>query len=119
MILSNIQLQGVRDQARMDAMRSFEFFANSVLASQLPEELCHVVQDVVEDQEDYTFHTPRPRALAAALGAWLGTRGVTVLSTVQIPQCEVLSWLDLEVDGRHPLGATIEVTVNTMRIVWL
>lgn len=119
MLLSNVQLQGIRDQVRSNALVSFEFFANTVLYSNLPTELCREVQDVVEDQEDYTFYTSRPRSLAVALRAWLGSKGVTVLSTVQLPELEILDWLSLQEEVKSGVGVTLDVTANTVGVTWL
>lgn len=119
MILSNIQLDGIRDQVRSNALVSFEFFANTVMYSNLPGELCKEVQDVVEDLEDYTFYTNRPRSLAVALRGWLVSKGITVLSTIPLPQMEILDWLSLQEEKNSGIGATLDITANTVGVTWL
>lgn len=96
MITSNSSLSLVQGNARSLALQSFTFFANSVLAARLAEDLCTVVQDVVDDRADYFIRSRHPRMLCAALNAWLQAQGVHTLCSVKVPTHETLQWLGLD-----------------------
>lgn len=117
-ITSLSDMGNVRDQVRMNALRSLEFTANTVLALSLEENLCTYSQDIVEDEEDHVIHTKRPRALAVALSVWLTARGVTVLSDVQVPKHEILDWLELQGE-RENKAATLELFSDGVQLRWL
>lgn len=121
LILSNTPLSVVHAQIRENALNSFEFFANSVLSSNLSEELCKDVQDLAEGEEgDEAFiKTKAPRALAIALTGWLESHGFNVLCAVPLPQHEILHWLCLVPPEKSSRCATIEVFPEGIRLQWL
>lgn len=121
MILSNTGLAVVQEAVRQNALRDFAFYANGVLSSQLSEELCAAVQDAVMDRTDVFIVTAQPRALALALNGWLTSQGIAVLTTAQLPSCEVLRWLDLQNDDtKTPTeGCTIDLQTSGVKIQWL
>lgn len=121
MFISNASMSLVKDTVRASALANFEFFANTVLAAQLGLELCVCVQDVFEDRADFLLRTDRPRAVAIALASWLNAQGVQVLCNIQLPQHEVLQWLDFEPSCalKDAQSASLEVAKDSVRIQWL
>lgn len=119
MIRSNINVSGVRDQVRGTALCSFSFFANTVLGYCFSEELTQCVQDVVEDEEDFVIKTLSPRSLMAALQAWLRSRGVLVLSSVELPQHEILTWLEFDREVPGGQAVTLELLSTAVSVKWL
>lgn len=121
MILSNQNLKGVREQIRTDALQSFDFFSNHVLALNVAEDVCSYAQDVIRDTEDAFIRTKKPRALATALSAWLASQGVLVLSTIQLPEQEILRWLELDAlaPGEDAMGVTLDVLPEGVQVTWL
>lgn len=118
-ISSNTNMHGVQESIRQGAMESFEYCANTVLVLGLPEDLCLYVQDVVRDQEDVLLHTKRPRALLMALSAWLSSRGVAVLTSVNIPEHEILKWLEMDQRREGSLGASLDLRPEGVALQWL
>lgn len=115
--LSNMSV--VYDQVRSNALQSFSYCANTVLALGIEENLCDYAQDIIEDEESYFIPTKRPRALAVSLIVWLQARGVTVLSDVMLPKHEIVEWLELmqgETTGR---GCTVELRGDGVQVTWL
>lgn len=107
-------------QIAQSALTSFEFFANTVMGSNVAESLCRTVQDVCEDQEDYCIMCTRPRALAEALRAWLEAQGFSVLTTVELPRTEILQWLQLEGESRvESKAVSLDVGKNEVMVQWL
>lgn len=117
MIRCNGSLAGAREQIREVALSDFSFFTNSVLAITLEEDLCRQVQDVVEDREDYVFHTSHKRGLLLSLHAWLRSQGVQVLCNVHVPTHEVLSWIVEDQVTLHT--AILEFEENGVSLRWL
>lgn len=119
-ILSNADVGGVRDQVRMNALESFEFFANSVLGCSTSTELCERVQEVVEDQEDTFFETRTPRAFAVAMYAWLESKGYPVFTIAKLPHHEVLHWLDLlGAEEKKDVYVVLDVLANGVQVRWV
>lgn len=120
-ILSNTDVSSVRDQVRVNALESFEFFANSVLGCFLSSEVCERVQEVVEDQEDAFFESRVPRAFAVALYAWLESKGFQVFTIAKLPHHEVLHWLDLlgEEKEKSHVYVVLDVLPQGVQLRWV
>jgi len=118
---SNTTLGSVLSQVRENALSSFEYFANAVMAQGLSEDLCRFTQEVVEDKEDCVLKTQRPKALLVALHAWLSSKGYAVLSTSTIPDHEVLRWLDLKTPTSSSTteGVALDLRAEGVSVQWL
>lgn len=120
-MLCNTSLNNLQETLRENALASFSHFANTVIASQLSEELCKEIEDVLEDREDYFVHTKRPRSVAIAILCWMQAHDVPVLSSVQIPSHEILRWLELDRQGavQSETALSVEIAQDGVRLQWL
>lgn len=112
-------VSAVQRDAQQSALRSFKYFANTVLGTSLAEDVCCAAQDVVEDQEDALIHTGRPRAVSIALSAWLRSRGINVLCNTPLLQSEILSWLQLDECEESGLAVSLEALPQGVVLKWL
>lgn len=115
----NEGLTAVRDRVRANALESLEFYANTVLALRLSEDLCNYTQDVCNDEENALIRTKRARALCVALTGWLGARGVTVLSDTKVETHEIISWLQIEDGPSIDKGCTLHLVPDGLEVTWL
>lgn len=120
-LLSNTGLHSVRENVRVNALESFEYFSNSVLGIGLADHLCQYTQDVFNDRESCTIPTLCPKALQVALAAWLRCKGVEVLVVNSLHEHEILRWLELgQEDIDHPLlSAVFEVNKEGLHVQWI
>lgn len=119
--LSNTTITNIHTQVRTAALESFEFFANTVLGSQISDDVCKQTQELLEGEKNGFISARRPRALTVAVLVWLNSKGVAVLTTVPLPQHEILHWLEL---GSEPVektnrGVVLDVQENGVGVQWV
>jgi len=116
-------IRSVRVNVRSLALADFEYFANTVLAAGLKDDICDAAQAAVADGQDACVFTHRPRALLNALAAWLRVHGFEVVSDATVQHSEILQWLALDgtADTDVPARGAVALSVTAHGVVlqWL